>query len=588
MKRSNARQRRRPAAAAKNPPRLVKALTGVDGFDAITCGGLPRARTTLVAGAAGCGKTLFASQVLIRGALDFGEPGVLVSFEETIEDLAANLASLGVDLYRMMDDGLLAVDHVQVEPAEIQESGSYDLEGLFIRLGHAIDRIGAKRVALDTIETLFGGLTDQGVLRAELRRLFRWLKERGVTTVITAERGEGSLTRHGLEEYVSDCVVALDHRVENDISTRRLRVVKYRGSFHGTNEYPFFIDEDGISVLPVTTLGLGHEVSNERISTGIAQLDEMLGDGVYRGSTVLVSGTPGAGKTSLGAHFVHAAAVRGERSLYFSFEESPDQIKRNMASIGLNLGKWEKRGLLEFSSVRPRAFGIETHLALMHKLIERHQPTTVVVDPMTSLVDAGDVDDAHTLALRLVDLLKSRGITALLTSIADESEHFERTAVRISSIVDTWILLRTLEHDAERNRGLYIIKSRGMSHSNQVREFHLTDQGVRLSDVDVGPDGVLTGSARISREVRERRAHEARLRKAERRRAELARKRKALELRIEVMRQELAADEEDLMRDLDELDTDESAGLEMRDAVARFRGVDKKSEPARKRRGQRR
>lgn len=587
MKRSNGR-RRNFAAATPVRHGLKKAPTGISGFDAVTGGGLPRARTTLVAGAAGCGKTLFATQFLARGARDFGEPGLLVSFEETAEDLAANVASLGVDLQQLMDAGLLAIDYVHVEPTELQESGRYDLEGLFIRLAHAIDRVGAKRVALDTIETLFGGLTDQGLLRAELRRLFRWLKDRGVTTVITAERGQGQLTRSGLEEYVSDCVVALDHKMIDDICTRRLRIVKYRGSFHGTNDYPFLIDEDGITVLPVTALGLAHKVSNERVSTGIAQLDQMLGGGVYRGSTVLVSGTPGAGKTSLAAHFADAAAAAGERCLYFSFEESPDQIKRNMGSIGLKLGKWEKRGLMIFSSVRPRAFGIETHLALMNKLIEQHQPAAVVVDPMTSLVDAGGVNEAHSLALRLVDLLKSRGITALLTSITEEAEAYQHTAVRISSIVDTWILLRAKEQNGERNRGLHIIKSRGMSHSNQVREFMLTDEGLKLEDVDVGADGVLTGSARISRDAREQHARALRRRQAERRRSELERKREALNLKMELMRQELAAEEEALLRDLEELDVNAADQAQVRDAIALNRGADDAARRANPRRGRRR
>lgn len=586
MKRTNTRRR---TASAKKPAALEKALTGINGFDAVTHGGLPRARTTLVAGAAGCGKTLFATQFLVRGALRYDEPGVLVSFEETPEDLAENVASLGVDLPRLAADGLLAMDHVRVERSEFQESGAYDLEGLFIRLGHAIDRVGAKRVALDTIETLFGGLSDQALLRAELRRLFRWLKQRGVTTVVTAERGDGVLTRHGLEEYISDCVISLDHRVRDDVSTRRMRIVKYRGSLHGTNEYPFLIDEDGISVLPVTTLGLDHKVSGQRVSTGVPRLDKMLGgDGVFRGSTVLVSGTPGSGKTSLAAHFADAAAARGERCLYFSFEESPDQIKRNMASIGLNLSKWEKKGLLQFSSVRPRSFGIETHLAYMHKLIERFQPASVVVDPMTSLVDAGGAAEAHTLALRLVDMLKSRAITALMTSISGEADAFQPTSVQISSIVDTWILLRAVEQNGERNRALYIIKSRGTAHSNQVREFVLTDKGVQLTDVDVGPGGVLTGTARLSREASERSAAQARRRQAERKRKELEHKRRTLELRIEMMRQELAADEESLMRELEDAQSEDAESVTARDAIARKRGADRDPDRPRTRKGQRR
>lgn len=585
MKRA-ATRRRKTTSANKALPYLEKALTGINGFDAITQGGLPRARTTLISGSAGCGKTLFASQFLVRGALQYDEPGVFVSFEETEDDLIKNVASLGVNLPQLIDDRKLLVDHVRVERSQIEESGSYDLEGLFVRLGHAIDQIGARRVALDTVETLFGGLSDQGVLRAELRRLFRWLKDRGVTTVVTAERAENGAGAQGLEDYVADCVIALNHRVRDDISTRRLRIVKYRGSLHGTNEYPFLIDRDGISVLPVTTLGLDHRVSSERISTGVPRLDKMLGgEGLYRGSTVLVSGTPGAGKTSLAAHFVDATAKRGEHCLYFSFEESPGQIKRNMSSIGLNLGKWEKRGLLKFSSVRPRAFGIETHLAFMHKLIDEHRPTAVVVDPMTSLVDAGGMGEAHTLVLRLIDLLKSRGVSALLTSIAHDGDTFERTDVEVSSIVDTWILVRSLETNAERNRGLYIIKSRGMSHSNQIREFILTDEGVVLADVDVGPEGVLTGSARISREIRERNAAADRERESERKRRELERKRKVMEMRIELMRQELAADEENLLRQLEEAESRDEASVSTREAIARHRGADAASSKTRSRRG---
>ncbi len=521
---------------------------------------------------------MFATQFLIRGALNYNEPGVMLAFEETEDDLIKNVASLGVDLQQLIDDKLLLIDHVRVERSEIEESGSYDLEALFIRLGHAIDKIGAKRVSLDTIETLFGGLSDETILRAELRRLFRWLKDRGITTVITAERGDGRLTRQALEEYVSDCVISLDHRVSDDISTRRMRIVKYRGSMHGTNEYPFLIDEDGISVLPVSAMGLQHTVSTARVSTGVPRLDYMLGnEGLYKGSTVLVSGTPGSGKTSLAAHFADATARRGERCIYFSFEESPDQIKRNMRSIGLNLEKWEKRGQLVFSSVRPRAFGVETHLAFMHKLIEQHKPDSVIADPMTSLVDAGGAKDAHTLALRLVDLLKSRGITALLTSITGESDADEHTAVQISSIVDTWILVRAIESDGERNRGLYIIKSRGMAHFNQIREFILTDRGARLADVEIGPDGVVIGAARIDRVERERHAAAARLREAQRKQRELAHKRKAMEMQIELMRQELAADEEKLIHELEEANSSDAEWASAHRTVARYRGAEQES-----------
>ena len=458
---------------------LPKAPTGIEGLDEVTRGGFPRGRPTLICGSAGAGKTLLAMEFLVRGATEYNEPGVFMAFEETALELTQNVRSLGFDLDELVEEKKLAIDFVRIERSEIDETGDYDLEGLFIRLGAAIDAIGAKRVVLDTIENLFAGLQNEGILRGELRRLFRWLKDRGVTAVITAERGDGSLTRHGLEEYVSDCVILLDHRVTDQVSTRRLRIVKYRGTAHGTNEYPFLIDEDGFSVLPVTSLGLQHEVSEERISSGVARLDTMLGGkGFYRGTTILVSGTAGTGKTSLAASFVDAACRRGERCLYFSFEESPGQMIRNMRSIGLDLEQWFRKKLLQFHSSRATFYGLEMHLAIIHKIVQEFQPKVVVLDPIGSLIQAGNRRDAHAMMIRLIDFLKQRQITAFLTNLTSGGEALERTDVEISSIVDTWLFTRDIELEGERNRALYVLKSRGMKHSNQLREFVLTPRRI--------------------------------------------------------------------------------------------------------------
>jgi circadian clock protein KaiC len=484
---------------------LAKAPTGIQGLDEITGGGFPRGRPTLVCGSAGAGKTLLAMEFLVRGATEHNEPGVFMAFEETAADLTENVRSLGFDLERLTEEKKMVVDYVRVERSEIDETGDYDLEGLFIRLGCAIDAVGAKRVVLDTIENLFSGLQNEGILRAELRRLFHWLKDKGVSAVITAERGEGALTRHGLEEYVSDCVILLDHRVSEQVSTRRLRIVKYRGTTHGTNEYPFLINEDGFSVLPVTSLDLQHQVTSERISSGIARLDAMLGGkGFYQGSTILVSGTAGTGKTSLAAHFIDAACRRGERCLYFSFEESPGQLIRNMRSIGLDLETWVKKGLLEFHSSRPMIHGLEMHLAVIHRLVQRFKPEVVVLDPIGSLIDAGNLRDANIMLIRLIDFLKLQHISAFFTDLISAGKALERSDVRISSLVDTWILMRSIEGEGERNRTLYVLKSRGMSHSNQLREFLLTDQGFDLLEPRRGLYGVLTESSRLSKETREK------------------------------------------------------------------------------------
>ena len=523
--------------------KLPKALTGIHGLDEITGGGLPRGRPSLVCGGAGCGKTLLSMEFLVRGAVEQDEPGVFMAFEETPEELAANVRSLGFDVDKLVEQKKLFVDHVVLDTGQIEENGEYDLTGLFIRLGYAIDAVGAKRVVLDTLETLFGGFQNQAILRAELQRLFRWLKDKGVTAIITAERGDGTLTRQGLEEYVSDCVILLDHRVSDQVSTRRLRVVKYRGTAHGTNEYPFLIDEDGFSVLPITSAGLNHVASSERLSTGIARLDAMLGgEGIYRGSSVLISGTAGTGKSSLAAHLARECCARGERCLYFAFEEAESQIVRNMSSIGIDMRPLIKKGLLRFMAGRPTSTGLEMHLALMHRAIREFQPRMVVVDPISNLAEAGLLRDASTMLTRLIDLLKTEQITAVLTSLTTGAQR-EQTDIGVSSLIDTWLLLRSIELGGERNRGLYVIKSRGMAHSNQIREFLLTPRGIDLLDVYAGADGVLTGSMRLAQEARERADEEARAREADVRRRSSERRRAAIEAQIATLRGELEDEE---------------------------------------------
>ena len=500
-------------------------------------------------GGAGCGKTLLAMEFLVRGATEFDEPGVFMAFEETAKDLTQNVASLGFDLKDLVARKKIVLDYVYIERSEIEESGEYDLEGLFIRLGAAIDSIGAKRVVLDTIESLFSGLPNPLILRAELRRLFRWLKDKGVTAIITGERGEGTLTRQGLEEYVSDCVIVLDHRVSEQTSSRRLRVVKYRGSIHGTNEYPFLIDEDGISVLPVTSLGLDHIASSERISSGIARLDAMLGGaGYYRGSSVLVSGTAGTGKTSFAAHFADAACRRGERVLFFSFEESPSQIMRNMRSIGIDLQQWIKKGLLQIHADRPSSAGLETHLALKHKLIGIFKPQVVIMDPLNSYVIGDNLVGVQAMLMRLFDFLKMKQITGMFTNLTSGGGVLEHSEVAISSLIDTWLLLRAIDSGGERNRGLSILKSRGMAHSNQMREYLLTDHGVALRDVYVGPDGVLTGSARLTQEAQDQAGKLSRQQEVERRQLELESKHKVLDAQIAALRAEYEIQEATVLK----------------------------------------
>ena len=531
---------------------LPKTPTGISGLDEVTGGGLPRGRPTLLCGPAGCGKTLLAMEFLVRGMTEFGEPGVFAAFEESAEDLAANVASLGFDLRQFEADGQLVIEHIDVGAAgEIQDAGDWDLDGLFLRLGAAIDDVGAKRVVIDTIETLFGAFENTATLRSELRRLFAWLKARGVTAVITGERGDGSLTRYGIEEYVSDCVIVLDHRVTEQTSTRRLRILKYRGSLHGTNEYPFLIGETGVSVLPITSPGLRHTVSAERVSTGVARLDAMLGGGgFYRGSAVLVSGTAGTGKSTLAAQFCHAACSRGERAMYFAFEESEAEILRNMSSVGVDLRPWVDAGLLEFRCFRPNLLGLEGHLFAMQKAFGEFDPSMIVKDPVSDLLRIGTNADVSAMLTRQVDFLKARGVTALFTSLSSAAEAAQTQAdEQITSLVDTWLQVKTLEGNGELNRVLYVLKSRGMAHSNQIREFLLTSQGIELADVYVGPQGVLTGSARQAQEAQEESDGVARRDDLERRQANLERRRETVEAQAAALWREFA-DEADSVRRL--------------------------------------
>lgn len=526
---------------------LEKTPTGINGFDEITNGGLPANRPTLVCGEAGAGKTLFSIEFIVRGALQFKEPGVIMVFEEKAEDLEQNVASLGFNLKKLQKDGLLWIDHVHIDRSEIEETGMYDLDGLFIRLAHAIDSIGAKRVMLDTIENLFGGFENENILRAELRRLFSWLKNKGITAIITAEKGLGMLTRHGLEEYVSDCVILLDHRVENQISTRLLRVVKYRGSLHGTNEYPFLIDQDGISVLPVTSLMLEREVSSQRISSGIETLDAMLGaKGFFRGSSILVSGTAGTGKTSIASYFADASCKRRERCLYFAFEESPQQIIRNMKSIGIDLKKHIDAGLLQIQATRPTLFGLESHLVTIHKKVKQFKPSAVILDPITNLVTIATLSDVKSMLMRLLDFLQNEGITVFFTALVHDNANSLQTDEGISSLVDAWVQVRDIEGNGERNRGIYIMKSRGMSHSNQVREFVITPKGLELVDVYLGPEGILVGSARQAQELQEVTGKELRTYAANRKDLEVERKKLVLEAKIASLKEEFESVREEL------------------------------------------
>ena len=558
---------------------LPKAPTGIRGLDEITQGGLPKGRPTLVCGSAGCGKTLLAMEFLVRGAVEFNEPGVFMAFEENAEELTKNVASLGFNLEDLTKKKKIVVDYVYIERSEIEETGEYDLEGLFVRLDHAIKSVGAKRVVLDTIEALFSGLPNPNILRAELRRLFRWLKEKGVTAIITGEKGEGALTRHGLEEYVADCVIMLDHRVAEQISTRRLRVVKYRGSLHGTNEYPFLIDDMGFSVLPITSVGLDHKATGERVPTGIPRLDAMLGGkGYYRGSSNLVSGTAGTGKTSLAMHLVHESCRRGERCLYLASEESDNQIIRNAKSIGINLAPWVQKGLLHFNVARPTYSGLEMHLVTVNKLIKEFRPTIAVIDPITGMTNIGSVEEVKAMLMRMIDMLKNSYITTLCTSLTHGGHNLEQTEIAVTSLMDTWLLVRDIEYNGERTRGLYVLKSRGMAHSNQIREFLITSKGIDLTDVYVGQGMVLTGVARKVQEMKEEAEAVISREELERLKRELERKRLIMEAKIKEIRAEYESAQEELLASVKEQEMKEKTLVADRTVIAGVRKADASSD----------
>ncbi len=555
--------------------RLEKSPSGIRGLDEITAGGLPKGRPTLVCGSAGCGKTLLGMEFIARGALDYGEPGVFVSFEESAEDLAKNVLSLGIDLDKLQKEKKVIIDHVYVERSEIEETGQYDLEGLFLRINYEIDDIGAKRVVLDTIESLFSSFQDEGILRAELRRLFRWLKTKGVTAIVTGEQGKGTLTRYGLEEYISDCVIFLDHRVNEQMSIRRLRIVKYRGSAHGTNEYPFLIGETGIDVLPITSVGLQYEVSSEFVSSGVPRLDHMLGGkGYYRGSSVLISGIAGTGKTSFVASFASAACSRGERCLYFAFEESDKQLIRNMRSIGIDLGSHINQDLLRVHATRPTLHGLEKHLLVIYKLIREFKPDVVVVDPISNLVTIGTDIEVKAMLTRIIDMLKSMQITTVFTCLTGGESRNVQQEYGVSSLMDTWIVLQRIDELGERNRGIFIIKSRGMAHSNQVREFLLKDAGIDIIDAYVGPEGVLTGTARYEQKAREQEAVMSDAEEIELKRKDLERHRKIIDAKIDGLRAEIEAEDDEMARTLKQRERRGQAQAKDRQEVRALRKAD--------------
>ncbi len=468
---------------SEQPGTFPKTPTGIEGLDEVTFGGIPRGRPTLICGSAGCGKTLFGIQFLERGITQFDEPGVLISFEESKKDIAQNVQSLGIDIEELIASNKLRVDYVRVDRSEIEETGEYDLEALFIRLGHAIDSIGAKRIVIDTIESLFGGIENTAILRAEIRRLFQWIRDKGITAIITGERGDKTLTRQGLEEYVSDCVIILDFRVVDQVATRRLRIVKYRGSTHGTNEYPFLIDEQGISVLPITSLKLEHSVSTEIVSTGIPAFDKLFKKGgILKGSSALLTGSAGTAKTILASYFAATSCQRGESTLFFSFEESADQLVRNVKSVGLDLMPFVKSGKLIIHSSRPSLQGLEMHLLMLHKLINQYSPITVIIDPISSLLGVGSMSEVSDMLVRLIDTLKIKGINAYFTSLTTETSGVEKdkTVDMVSSLADIWIKLEHEMHDKQRLRGLRIIKVRGMGHETDLQKFKITDHGIQF------------------------------------------------------------------------------------------------------------
>ncbi|MEG4959933.1 MULTISPECIES: circadian clock protein KaiC [unclassified Microcoleus] len=553
---------------------LSKCPTGIQGLDEITDGGLPQGRPTLICGSAGCGKTLFGVEFLVRGATLYGEPGVLVTFEETAAEITKNVNSLGWNLTELIAENKIFIDHIYIEPSEIEETGEYDLEALFIRLGYAIQKIGAKRVLLDTIEVLFAGLANANIVRAELRRLFHWLKDQGVTAVITGERGDQTLTRQGLEEYVSDCVIKLDQKTVEEIATRTIQIVKYRGSRHSNNEYPFLIEENGISVLPITSLTLDHAVSNERISTGISQLDEMFGgQGYYRGSSILVTGRAGTGKTTLAAHFAEATCLRGERCLYLATEESPQQILRNLNSISLDLAPYVEQGLLQFDAVRPTNYNLEMRLFKIHRWVKEFQPSTIIIDPMSNLILSGSFMQTKSFFMRLIDYLKSQQITVFLTDLTpgDTNHDHEQTEMGVSSLMDTWLELQTLKVNGERNRILYALKSRGMMHSNQVREFILTSQGVNLVEVYLGDGKVLTGTERINQALEEQSAARKRQQSFELKKRECEREKHLVQAQIKALQMQLTNRDEEFALLIEEEEKAQKAAIENQSFMAKLR-----------------
>jgi circadian clock protein KaiC len=563
------------SASKSRNTQLPKCPTGIQGLDEITGGGLPQGRSTLVCGSAGCGKTLLGMEFLFRGATQYGEPGVFIAFEETAEELSQNVTSLGWNLDQLVAESLLTIDYIYIDPSEIQETGEYDLEGLFIRLGHEIDKISAKRVVLDTIEVLFSGFSNAAIVRAELRRLFRWLKTKGVTAVITGERGEHSLTRQGLEEYVSDCVIRLDQRVHDELSTRRLQIVKYRGSQHGSNEYPFLIQEDGISVLPITSIGLNHSVSTDRVSSGIPRLDAMMrGEGYYRGSSILITGMAGTGKSTIAAFFTAATCGRGERCLYLAFEEAPQQILRNMRSLSLDLEPYIQQELLQIRSLRPTAYSLEMHLVQIHHWLNSFQPTTIIIDPLSNLTIAGNLLQVKAFFMRLIDYLKSRQVTVLMTNLIVGGSPLEHTEIGISSLMDTWIEVRVIETNGERNRLLQILKSRGMAHSNQVREFRLTSQGVELLDVYLGENQVLTGTARAIQESADKQARLRQQQQLANRRRELEQQRQVMQAEIAALQMQMQAQAVELDHLIQEEDVHEKRALQDQETMAQLRWAD--------------
>ena len=551
---------------------LPKALTGITGFDDITFGGLPKGRPTLVAGGAGSGKTMFAMEFIVHGATLFDEPGVFVTFEENIVDLRKNFFSLGYDLEKLVDDKKIAVDHVFVERSQIEETGEYNLEALFIRLGYAIDTIGAKRVALDTIEVLFAGLKNDAIVRSEILRLFRWLKDRGITAVVTGEKGDRMITRYGLEEYIADCVIMLDNRVSEELATRRLRIMKYRGSTHGADEYPFIIGKDGITIFPITSVKTDYKISKEHVSSGVAGVDFMLDrKGYFRGSAILVSGTAGTGKSSFAGYFIDAACRRGEKCLYFVLEETQDQIIRNMSSIGLNLEQWVKKGLLKFHITRPASYGLETHLVMMEDDIKKFEPMVVVIDPITDFTAVGGGREVKSMLTRLNDLMKSRGITIFYTDLIRGDLNPEAPEMYVSSLIDTWIMLRNFEYNGERSRGITILKSRGMPHSNQIKEFTLSPNGIDLIQPYIGPAGVFMGSAKISQEARDNAALLDTERTIEHTQRMLTEKQKELEAKLTALKAQYKAEENELVKTLEQKEQDLDIMIKDREILAKAR-----------------